>query len=146
VVTISLGRDTASSGVQWGAGSTSAPAQLGSYLRRPLPKTIALHVPQGFFPVGNPIATTIAAPSQDLGFRLRRPVPVVIETETNNVIVADTITGRYATGATVEIAFDNLLRRLTEYFADLTANRGNLSPRLARHLMALEQYIQRPAE
>jgi hypothetical protein len=92
----------------------------------------------------------LAHPASITGFggtapRLAEPIPVLIETLGDKVVVSDEQVNMYGTGPTLNKALLDYRSSLLEYFGWLTAHEQTLAGHLREHLAWLRQRIQ-PAE
>jgi hypothetical protein len=105
-------------------------------------------LPKASLPVLAPTALAQLASITSLGEtapRLVEPIPILVETLGDKVVVSDEQVNMYGTGPTLNQALLDYRDSLLEYFEWLTAHEQTLAAHLKEHLAWLRQRLQ-PAE
>jgi hypothetical protein len=78
----------------------------------------------------------------DRWHRLRRPLRLVVEPDSEGYIVHDDLTHRHAEGITLSEALSEYRGIVLAYWRTLKENRDRLTPRLKGHLRLLDELIE----
>ena len=91
--------------------------------------------------VDEPIGVTVLNQLPEQGFRLRRPLPLILYRAPNYYWVAPRHFVLHGVGETAEAAVDDYANALLDYYEDLRERREILAPHLLEHLEFLEDLI-----